>query len=127
MSGRARKDPADALALTGVERSVTVGTAAALLSLDDASIRRLLHQGQLRGHRAGPKGGGVRVFATSITEYQQANLIGPGTGTPATKPARPRQRTPAHGEALATLAGLGCIIPPAPAGACAGKTGARRR
>lgn len=108
---RVAADPADAGALIGIERSITVAMAADVLSVDASTIRKLLKSGDLRGHRVGTRRGGVRVFVASIAAYQQANII----GVEAPKPRAPATRRPAataaHREALATLVALGCIMP----------------
>lgn len=71
------------------EESVTVAEAARRLGCDDATVRALIRQGELTGHRIGkcanPRG--IRVHAESVRDYKRRNAIG---GTPANDAGRRR-------------------------------------
>lgn len=92
--------------------SLTVNEAARRLGCDHTTVRAMLRNGELTGHRVG-KGknpGGIRVKRWSIAAYEERNIIG---GKPEDlqerKPARAGRRdpNPAHGEAMAYLRSIG--------------------
>lgn len=102
--------------VAGIERSLTVEAAAHVLGCDGSTIRRMLREGLLRGHRVGARNGGVRVFASSIDDYRRESVIGAErkaarAGGKGTRCGAPSAR---QNEALAMLADLGCIILPGP-------------
>jgi excisionase family DNA binding protein len=103
---RAAQLPADDLGA-----AVTVDQAARLLGCDPSTVRRLLRQGRLDGHRVGvgDRPNGVRVHVASIEAWRQRHAIG-GASIEAA-PRRPRRQTgAAHAEAIAQLRALGVAV-----------------
>jgi excisionase family DNA binding protein len=101
----------DVLRALGVRPSVRIKTAAAMMDTDESTVRALVDQGELEGHRVGIRG--VRVYVDSIKAYQERNKIG-GTrhGLPSAgqtgRPCSTRQPT-SHQESLAHLVELGLV------------------
>jgi excisionase family DNA binding protein len=91
---------------TQEERSLTVAQAAALLSCDPSTVRRLLKKGDISGHRIGKDG--VRVFASSIAAYQRQHAIIPDAA-PENRPSRDRPASPGHLAAIASLRAQGLL------------------
>ncbi|CAO3406261.1 helix-turn-helix domain-containing protein [Azospirillum largimobile] len=111
MTVRAALDPASMPPIIGVERSITVAEAAHTMGADESTVRKLVRQKELQGYRLGKRG--VRVYVSSIRDYQERQrLQGPGVATKAA-PAHRRAPTPAHREAVAQLAALGIMVTPA--------------
>lgn len=107
---RIAADPRAFETLYGLDRSVRVATAAALLDADESHIRRLLRDGELEGHRLGKRG--VRVSVASIEAYRQRGIIR-AVKPPALKPPKTAPATAAHREALAALQEMGVLAQPA--------------
>lgn len=84
-------------------RSIPISEAAREMSVSETWVRRALHRGALRGHKAGRA---VRVFVESIEEYQRGNQIGTGPANEATKPRAKRPVTARHQRAVAALENL---------------------
>lgn len=106
---RPAMDPQAIEAQSRLERSLRVSEAAEILAVDETTVRDLLRAGLLRGHRVGVSGRGIRIYASSIDEYRQAQDLRPVTARGAPRPAAPKRRKPnaAHAEAMAFLASLG--------------------
>ncbi|MFD1627583.1 helix-turn-helix domain-containing protein [Azospirillum griseum] len=106
---RVASDP-DLAPTIGIERAVTVGKAALEMGADPATVRRLLKEDELRGYRLGKRG--VRIYVSSIQAYQERQKLGQKTKSSArSTPIVKRVATPAHREAVATLAELGILRP----------------
>jgi excisionase family DNA binding protein len=103
---RAAQLPAD-----DVGDAVTVDQAARLLGCDPSTVRRLLKQGRLSGHRigVGDRPNGVRVHVASIEAWRRRHAIGAAAAEPAPRPAR-RRAGAAHAEAIAQLRALGVAV-----------------
>ena len=101
MALRLANDPDDA----PIERSLTVGQAAELLSASTTWVRRALRRGDLAGHQLGRA---VRVYAWSIEAYRQRHATTPADA-PAPAPRR-QVRTAAFSEAIASLARKGIVF-----------------
>lgn len=96
------------------EESVTVAEAARRLGCDPSTVRALLRQGHLAGHRIGKgaKPGGVRVAVASIRAYKAHHRVGGFQALPAAEPDRPEHvngPSAAHREAMARLRALGAL------------------
>lgn len=108
---RIAADPALAESLHGLERSVRVGTAAAMLDADQSHVRKLLKAGELDGHTLGKRG--VRIFVSSIEAYRERGRIANDNG--AREPRRVKTVKPSAElqEALAFLQAAGVLAQPA--------------
>jgi len=100
------------LILAATRRSVSVRGAAQILACDDKTIRALLAQGNLEGHRLGKRG--VRLFLDSLDRYRERNLITPegtsdASGLAEQSGTTGRRATAAHREALTSLRELGLL------------------
>jgi len=95
------RDPAYDELLHGLERSVRVSTAAAILDADESQVRKLLRAGELEGHTLGKRG--VRIFAASIEAYRERNRIAPSLPAPAPRPKKQFRPSKEYLEALALL------------------------
>lgn len=90
--------------------SITVAQAARRLGCDPTTVRALIREGSLSGHRVG-KGktpNGVRIKLWSVIEYEERHAF--GRREPANDAGKPKPRrdpNPAHGEAMAYLRSLG--------------------
>jgi hypothetical protein len=109
---RIAADPALAESLHGLERSVRVGTAAAMLDADPSHVRKLLKSGDLEGHTLGKRG--VRIFVASIEAYRERGRIATGQRAPVPRPKRQAPPSVEHLEALAFLQQAGLLAQPAP-------------
>jgi len=94
--------------------SVTVARAAEILGCDETTVRALLRNGGLDGHRVGKSDdtpNGVRVELQSALDYKRRHAID-ADQAPADAPARPRRRpaTAAHRESVAYLRSMGYRI-----------------
>ena len=94
---------------------MTVAVAARRLGCDPTTVRALLVNGQLGGHRVGkgedPKG--VRVHLASINDYIERHRIGrePVNDNFQTQPSpRRRQRSTVHDAAMADLLAMGITV-----------------
>jgi hypothetical protein len=103
---RIARDPEDAPP-PPVSRSVQVKVAAAMMDCDPTTVRKLLKDGLLAGHKIGTRG--VRIYLASIRDYQNSTEIEPKK----TRAAAPRRSaakpTASHFEAMAFLRELGCV------------------
>lgn len=108
---RVASDPALAESLHGLERSVRVNTAAAMLDADPSHVRKLLKEGDLEGHRWGKRG--VRIYVSSIEVYRNRGRISKGSQGVAPKP-KPTKPSAALQEALAFLQEVGVLVQPSP-------------
>jgi excisionase family DNA binding protein len=61
--------------ILGMRRSISLATAAEVLSCDQSTVRRLLSEGLIEGHRIGSRH--IRIYADSIDEYRNMNKIVP--------------------------------------------------
>ncbi len=111
MTLRTAMDPASAPTIIGVERSITVAEAAQTMGADESTVRKLVRDEELHGYRLGKRG--VRVYVSSIRDYQERQRLRGSGDMPKTPPARKRTSTPAHQEAVAQLAALGIMVSPA--------------
>lgn len=100
-------NPALAGALAQVEPSITIKDCAELMGIDPATVRRLLNSGQLRGYRAGMKAGAIRVYVSSIVDYQADNQIVSAAIKPPPAQHTRKRSTTGHRDAMAALADLG--------------------
>ena len=95
------------------EESVTLGVAAYRLGCDQSTVRALLREGRLTGHRVG-KGAeprGIRIHAVSIRAYKERHAI---EGSPP-HGASARRRSElglGHYEAVRKLREMGAILEP---------------
>lgn len=116
---RIAADPALAESLHGLERSVRVGTAAAMLDADPSHVRKLLKAGELEGHTLGKRG--VRIFVASIEAYRERGRIAAGQRAPAPRPKRQAPPSAEHLEALAFLQQAGLLAQPSASTNSAGR------
>lgn len=107
MTVRVALDPACIPDVIGVERSITVEEAASVMGADVSTVRKLMRAEELRGYRLGKRG--VRVYVSSIREYQERQGLQGAGKAPKAAPVRKRTPTPAHREAVAQLAALGIM------------------
>lgn len=97
-----------------VDESVTVAEAARRLGCDEATVRALLRERELSGHRVGkckknkpPRG--VRVHAKSIRAYMRRNAISAEPANDAVPPKKSRRTNAAQAEAEKYLRGIGAL------------------
>ena len=95
------------LILAATRRSVSVRGAAQILSCNDKTIRALLAQGSLEGHRLGKRG--VRLYLDSLDRYREQNQITTDGNPVVGEPTKPGRTTAAHREALTSLRELGLL------------------
>ncbi|AWJ85130.1 hypothetical protein TSH58p_17345 [Azospirillum sp. TSH58] len=86
--------------------------AATVMGADESTIRKLVVSGELLGYRLGKRG--VRIYVSSIQDYQQRRaIVTAGERKAKAPPTAPRRRNDAaHKESLAGLAALGIIFKP---------------
>ena len=73
--------------------------------MDEAQVRKLVHAGELEGHRAGKRG--IRVYEDSVDEYRRRQHLGPTQAKATPQPKRRQGPSAASLEALASLRDMG--------------------
>ncbi|WP_167771619.1 helix-turn-helix domain-containing protein [Bradyrhizobium niftali] len=84
-----RHDPEQGAGYIWHRSSVRVSKAAELLEVDICTIYRAIRSGDIEAHFVGKRG--IRVFADSLRNYQERNLVAPRSRSKSSR-QRPRSR-----------------------------------
>lgn len=91
--------------IMGIRRSIKLKTAASVMECDEKTVRKLMDQGLIEGHKLG--GRDIRVYADSIESYRNNNKVLPQSHIQLK--ARVVVNTAAHRNAMASLKRRGII------------------
>lgn len=91
--------------IMGMRRSIKLKTAASVMECDEKTVRKLISQGLIEGHKLG--GRDIRVFADSIENYRNNNKILPRVHIQ--QKAKAFMNSLAHKNAMASLKKRGII------------------